>query len=160
MLKVGQSAPAFELPDADMNLVCLSDFRGTQNVVLYFYPKDDTPGCTMEAIDFSEIQEDFAGLDTVVIGVSRDDCFTHGAFRDKHGLSVCLLADTDAEASETYGVMIDREVEGKGKKRCLQRSTFVIDKQGVLRHAFYGVTPRQHAVEMLSRIRELDQACR
>jgi len=156
MLKAGQSAPMFELPDADLNLVRLSDFWGTQNVVLYFYPKDDTLGCTMEAIDFSELQDKFAELDTVVIGVSRDDCFTHGAFRDKHGLSVYLLADTDAEVCEPYGVMLDREVEGKGKKRCLQRSTFIIDKQGVLRHACYGVTPRQHAEEMLNRIRELD----
>jgi peroxiredoxin len=105
MLNVGRSAPSFELPDADLNLVRLSDFRGTQNVVLYFYPNDDTPGCTMEAIDFSELQDDFADLDTVVIGVSRDDCFTHGAFRDKHGLSVYLLADTDAEVCEPYGVM-------------------------------------------------------
>ena len=160
MLKVGQTAPAFELPDADMNLVRLSDFRGRRNVVLYFYPKDDTPGCTMEAIDFSELQDEFTGLDTVVIGVSRDDCFSHGAFRDKHGLSVCLIADTDAEACEPYGVMLDREVEGKGKKRCLQRSTFIIDKEGVLRYARYGVTPRQHAEDILDLVRELDQACR
>ena len=156
MLKVGQSAPVFELPDADLNLVRPSDFRDAQNVVLYFYPKDDTPGCTMETLDFSELENDFAGLDTVVIGVSRDDCFSHGAFRDKHGLSVRLLADADAEACEPYGVMLDREVERKGTKRCLQRSTFIIDKQGVLRHAYYGVTPRQHAEEVLNRIKELD----
>jgi peroxiredoxin Q/BCP len=155
MLNVGQSAPVFELPDADMNLVRLSEFRGKQNVVLYFYPKDDTPGCTTEAIEFSDLQVEFDGLNTVVIGVSRDDCFSHGAFRDKHGLSVCLLADTDAEVCEHYGVMLDREVEGKGKKRCLQRSTFIIDKQGVLRHAFYGVNPRRHAAEILNRIRKL-----
>lgn len=115
-----------------MNLVCLADFRGIQNVVPYFYPQDDAPGCTMQAIDFSELLDDFARLDAVVIGVSRDDCFSHGACRDKHGLRVCLLADTDAEACEPYGALLDREVDGKGKKRCLQRSTFIIDKQGVL----------------------------
>lgn len=160
MLKVGQTAPTFELPDADMNLVCLSDFRGKQNVVLYFYPKDDTPGCTLEAIEFSEMQDEFAALDAAVIGVSRDDCFSHAAFRDKHGLSIWLLADTDSEVCEPYGVMLDREVEGKGMKRCLQRSTFIIDKQGVLRHVQYGVNPRQHAAEILNHIRELDEACK
>ncbi len=155
MLKVGQAAPAFEIPDADMNMVRLADFRGSNNVVVYFYPKDDTPGCTTEAIEFSDMQDEFAGLDTVVLGISRDDCLTHSAFRDKHGLSVSLLADTDGEVCEAYGVMVDRELEGVGTRRCLLRSTFIIDKQGVLRDAFYGVNPRGHAHEILERVRGL-----
>lgn len=155
MLKVGQSAPAFEIPDADMNLVRLSDFLGKKHVIVYFYPKDDTPGCTTEAIEFSDAEDDFAGADTVVLGVSRDDCLTHGAFRDKHGLSVTLLSDTDGEVCEAFGVMVDREVEGLGTRRVMMRSTFIIDKQGVLRDAFYGVNPRGHAVEILERVKEL-----
>ena len=155
MLKVGQSAPAFEIPDADMSLVRLTDFRGRKNVVVYFYPKDDTPGCTTEAIEFSDIEDEFTAVDTVVLGISRDDCLTHSAFRDKHALSITLLSDSDADVCEAYGVMVDREVEGMGTKRCLLRSTFIIDKQGVLREAFYGVNPRGHAREILDRVREL-----
>ena len=155
MLKVGKPVPGFEIPDADMNMVRLSDFRGTSNVVVYFYPKDDTPGCTMEAIEFSDMKDEFDGLETVVLGISRDDCLTHSVFRDKHGLSVSLLADTDAEVCEAYGVMFDREVEGMGTRRGLVRSTFIIDKQGVLRDAFYGVNPRGHAREILERVKGL-----
>lgn len=155
MLKVGQSAPVFEIPDADMNLVRLSDFLGKKHVVVYFYPKDDTPGCTTEAIEFSDAEDDFSGADTVVLGVSRDDCLTHSAFRDKHGLSVTLLSDTDGEVCEAFGVMVDREVEGLGTRRVMMRSTFIIDKDGVLRDAFYGVNPRGHAREILERVKEL-----
>jgi peroxiredoxin Q/BCP len=155
MLKVGQPVPGFELPDADMNMVRLSDFQGANNVVVYFYPKDDTPGCTTEAIEFSDLQDDFARLDTVILGISRDDCLTHSAFRDKHGLAVSLLADTDAEVCEVYGVMVDREVEGVGTRRTMVRSTFIVDKQGVLRDAFYGVNPRGHAREILEKVRGL-----
>ena len=155
MLRVGQSAPVFELPDADMNLVNLPDYQGRKNVVVYFYPKDDTPGCTMEAIEFSDVQDEFDTLDTVVLGISRDDCLTHSAFRDKHGLSVSLLADTEGEVCESYGVMVDREVEGVGVRRSMVRSTFIIDKQGVLRDAFYGVSPRGHAREILERVKGL-----
>jgi len=155
MLKVGQSAPVFEIPDADMNLVRLSDFLGKKHVVVYFYPKDDTPGCTTEAIEFSDAEDDFSGADAVVLGVSRDDCLTHSAFRDKHGLSVTLLSDTDGEVCEAFGVMVDREVEGLGTRRVMMRSTFIIDKDGVLRDAFYGVNPRGHAREILERVKEL-----
>ena len=98
MLRAGQSAPLFTLPDADMEMVSLAEFRDRMNVVLYFYPKDDTPGCTREAIDFSDRENDFAELKTTVLGVSRDDCLSHGAFRDKHGLSVRLL-----EGASTLG---------------------------------------------------------
>jgi peroxiredoxin Q/BCP len=155
MLKVGQPAPAFDLPDADLNVVSLDGYKGTNNVVLYFYQKDHTPGCTIEAIDFSELQDAFLSLDTVVLGVSMDDCMSHGSFRDKHGLAVQLLADAEGEVCTKYGVLQEKEVDGKSKKRCIIRSTFVIDKKGFVRHALYGVNARGHANEVLNLVKEL-----
>lgn len=155
MLKVGQSAPTFDLPDGDMNLVSLGGYRGLNNVVLYFYPKDDTPGCTLEAIDFSDLQDEFSDLDTVVLGVSMDDCMSHGAFRDKHGLAVQLLADAEGEVCEQYGVLHEKEMQGRAKKRCILRSTFVIDKNGAVRHVLYGVNARGHAIDVLNLVKEL-----
>ncbi|MCC7487618.1 MAG: peroxiredoxin [Burkholderiales bacterium] len=152
LLQPGQPAPRFSLPDPDLNPVSLDDFRNRRNVVLYFYPKDDTPGCTMEAIDFSELEDDFGALKTIVLGVNMDDCVSHGAFRDKHGLSVQLLADVDGEVCRDYRVLQEKEVEGR-KKTCVVRSTFIIDRKGQLRHVFYGVTPRGHAAEMLDLVR-------
>jgi peroxiredoxin Q/BCP len=151
-LQAGQIAPGFELPDADMNTVSLERYRNRRNVVLYFYPKDDMPGCTMEAIEFSELEEDFGALKTVVLGVSMDDCLTHGTFRDKHGLSVQLLADVDGEVCRRYGVLHDKEVEGR-KKTCILRSTFIIDRKGCLKHALYGVSARGHAEEVLGLVK-------
>ena len=84
MLQIGQPAPAFSLPDASMEMMSLSSYRGKKNVVLYFYPKDGTPGCTIQAIDFSDREKEFQRLDTVIFGVSRDDVLSHAAFRDEH----------------------------------------------------------------------------
>ena len=156
MLQAGQSAPDFTLPDADMEMVSLAEFRNRYNVVLYFYPKDDTPGCTREAIDFSDRENEFAALDTVVLGVSRDDCLAHGAFRDKHGLSVRLLSYADCEACEKYFVLQQREVEGV-RRLGVMRSTFVIDRQGTLRHALYGVKAAGHADDVLELVRRLNK---
>ncbi|MEQ1774689.1 MAG: peroxiredoxin [Burkholderiales bacterium] len=151
MLQTGQLAPGFELPDADMNVVSLEHFRD-HNVVLYFYPRDDLPGCTIEAIDFSEREDKFAKLKTVVLGVSMDDCVSHGAFRDKHGLAVQLLADMEGEVCNRYGVLHEKEHDGK-KKMCIQRSTFIISRKGVVTHAMYGVSPRGHAEAVLDLIK-------
>lgn len=153
MLEPGRPAPGFELPDADMNVVNLESFRN-QNVVLYFYPRDGTPGCTMEAIDFSELDDEFARLKTVVLGVSMDDCLSHGAFRDKHGLSVQLLSDMEGEVCGSYGVLVEKEYEGR-RKMCIQRSTFIIDGDGMVKHALYGVSPRGHAATVLKLVRHL-----
>ncbi len=155
MLQAGKSAPAFALPDADMESFDLSDLRGKKHVVLYFYPKDDTPGCTMEAIDFTDHEDAFARHGCVIVGVSRDDCISHAEFRDKHGLSVRLLADTECEVSKRYGVWQLKEKDGV-KKHGIVRSTFVIDKKGVLRHALYGVNPKGHALEVLELVKKLD----
>ncbi len=154
MLQAGQPAPGFELPDADMQAVSLDGFRNRSNVVLYFYPKDDTPSCTMQAIDFSDTLDQFTALETVVLGISMDDCLSHGSFRDKHGLAMQLLADVDGEVCGQYGVLHEKEHDGS-KKTCIQRSTFIIDKRGVLRHALYGVGPRGHAAEVLGLIRKM-----
>lgn len=154
MLQVGQAAPVVSLPDADMEMVKLAAFKG-KKIVLYFYPKDDTPGCTIEAIDFSDHEDEFARLETVVLGVSRDDCISHAAFRDKHGLTVRLLADTEGEACAKYGVWQEKEKDGV-KKMGVIRSTFLIDRRGILRHALYGVNPRGHAAEVINLIKTME----
>ncbi len=153
-LTTGMEAPHFELPDADMQTFSLTSQQGKKNVVLYFYPKDDTPGCTLEANEFSELEEEFAKFDTIVIGISRDDCLSHASFRDKYGLSVLLLSDPDARVCKRYGVMYEKEVDGQ-KKLSIKRSTFVIDRRGDLRHVVYGVQAHGHAQEILNLIKEL-----
>ena len=154
MLTTGDTAPEFELPDADMHRISSSDFRGSQNIVLYFYPKDDTPGCTIEATDFSDLLPEFEALDTVVLGVSRDTCMSHGDFRDKYGLSVQLLADTDGQTCQDYGVWQEREKNGE-MRMTIVRSTFIIDKQGRIRQALYDVKPKGHAAAVLDLVRAL-----
>lgn len=154
MLTVGDVAPTFSVPDSDMTVVELAELRGSKNVVLYFYPKDDTPGCTVEAIEFTNIADDFGEADTVIMGVSRDDCVSHAAFRDKHGLTVRLLADTEGELCNKYGVWQEKEKDGV-KKWGIVRATFVIDKAGVIRHAQYGVNARGHAAEILKIVKAL-----
>ncbi len=153
-LTAGVDAPHFELPDADMETFALTSLQGRKNVVLYFYPKDDTPGCTMEANEFSDLEEEFDKFDTVVIGISRDDCLSHASFRDKYGLSVLLLSDPDARICKRYGVMYEKEVDGH-KKLSIKRSTFIIDKQGKLLHAIYGVHAHGHAQEILNLTKEI-----
>ena len=153
-LTAGTEAPHFELPDSDMRTFSLASQQGKKSVVLYFYPKDDTPGCTLEANEFSALEHEFSKLDTIVIGISRDDCLSHASFRDKYGLSVLLLSDPDARVCKRYGVMYEKEVEGQ-KKLSVKRSTFVIDQQGKLRHVIYGVQAHGHAQEILNVIKEL-----
>lgn len=154
MLQIGHAAPTFNLPDAEMENIKLADFKGKQHVVLYFYPRDNTPGCTLEAIEFSDMDDDFIKLKTAVLGVSRDDCLSHAAFRDKHGLAVRLLADTEGAVCNKYGVWQEKEKDGV-KKMGILRSTFIIDKNGILRHALYGVTAKGHAAEVLKLIKAL-----
>ena len=153
MLEPGSHAPDFTLPDADMALHKLSKLKG-KVVVLYFYPKDDTPGCTIQAIEFSDLEEQFAHYGAVVIGISRDDCMSHADFRDKHGLGVNLLSDEDGKVCEKYGVWQEKQKDGV-KKMGIVRSTFVIDREGCLRHAEYGVSPKGHAGQILNIVKEL-----
>lgn len=153
-LQAGMDAPQFELPDADMEMFNLASLRGKKNVVLYFYAKDDTPGCTMEANEFSDLEDSFSRLDTIVVGVNRDECLSHAEFRDKYGLSVLLLSDVESRVCKKYGVLYDKEVDGH-KKLAIQRSTFIIDKEGKLHSVMYGVHAHGHAHEILSLIKEL-----
>ena len=161
MLQPGDRAPPFELPDADLEVVALDQFIGRWAVVLYFYPKDDTPGCTIEAVEFSERMEDFQRAGAAVLGVSRDDVESHGCFRDRHGLAVRLLSDVDLEVARAYGVTQEKPVEGaEGVARtrtAVQRSTFLIDRSGIVRAALYGVGARGHAEEMLEKVKQLQQ---
>ena len=154
MLQTGHAAPSFTLPDADMSMVKLADYKGKRHVVLYFYPRDDTPGCTLEAIEFSDLDDELSNHDAVVLGVSRDDCMSHASFRDKHGIAVRLLADTEGTVCNKYGVWQEKEKDGQ-KKMGIVRSTFVIDKTGTVRHALYGVTPKGHAHEVLRLVKAL-----
>ncbi|MEJ2424583.1 MAG: peroxiredoxin [Candidatus Thiodiazotropha sp.] len=151
MLNPGDKAPPFELPDSDMHPISSEQFANDKVLVLYFYPKDDTTGCTIEAVELSDLIDEFARYDTQVLGISRDDCVSHAAFRDKHGLTVQLLADTDGEVCQAYDVW--REKEKNGEKRMgILRSTFIIDKSGIIRHALYDVKPKGHAAQVLELI--------
>ena len=154
MLQSNQPAPDFRAPNQHHRPVALADFRGKQHVVLYFYPKDDTPGCTIEANQFTALASEFAKYDAVVIGVSKDSCASHQAFIDKYGLQLDLLADTNGELCQHYGVWQEKE-KNDVKKWGIVRSTFIIDKNGTLREAFYGVNADGHAQAMLERVRQL-----
>jgi len=154
MLQPGDQAPPFSLPDADMERVNLEQYRGNNHLVLYFYPKDDTPGCTIEALEFTDLQPEFSALDTLILGVSKDNCVSHGAFRDKHGIDVRLLADPEGEACEAYDVWREKEAHGE-KRMGIVRSTFIVDKSGTIRHALYDIKPKGHAAQVLELLREL-----
>jgi peroxiredoxin len=154
MLEAKQAAPLFSSKNQNNDIVNLADFKGKKNVVLYFYPKDDTPGCTIEANDFTRLAGEFAKLDTVVIGVSKDSCASHTDFINKFDLKVDLLADTEGELCESYGVWREREKNGV-KSMAVLRSTFIIDKQGALADVAYGVNHEGHAEEVLEKIKKL-----
>ena len=154
MLEKHQKAPDFNVPNQNNEMITLSQYQGDKNVVLYFYPKDDTPGCTIEANQFTELASEFAQYDTVVLGVSKDSCESHQAFIDKFGLKVDLLADTSGELCEAYDVWQEKEKNGV-KKMGIVRSTFLINKAGELIDVQYGVTPDGHAQEILDKVKTL-----
>jgi peroxiredoxin len=155
MLEKNQTAPEFNSPNQNNEMVSLSQFKGQKNVVLYFYPKDDTPGCTIEANEFTTLASEFAAADSVVIGVSKDSCASHQAFIDKFGLKVDLLADTSGKVCADYGVWQEKEKNGE-KKMGIVRSTFIINKAGILEATIYGVSPDGHAQAMLDLVKTLD----
>ena len=154
MLEKNQAAPVFSTPNQKNEMINLSDFSGNKNVVLYFYPKDDTPGCTIEANQFTELAGEFSKVDTVVLGVSKDSCESHQAIIDKFGLNVDLLADMNGELCDAYDVWQEKEKNGV-KKMGIVRSTFLINKEGVLEDVIYGVTADGHAQEMLNKVKQL-----
>ncbi|MBL7002739.1 MAG: peroxiredoxin [Gammaproteobacteria bacterium] len=148
MLETNQTAPDFISVDELGNTLCLKDFKALKNVVLYFYPKDDTSGCTIEANQFTSLVNEFDKLDTIIIGVSKDSCDSHQAFIEKFGLKVRLMADTSGEVCEAYGVWQEKEKNGV-KKMGIVRSTFIIDKNANLLSVEYGVNADGHAQSVL-----------
>lgn len=153
-LKEGLTAPGFSLPDEGGGTVSLQDYTGSQNVVLYFYPKDDTPGCTAEGIAFSEKKPDFDALDTVIFGVSADSAGKHVKFKDKHGLTIRLLADEDKKAIKAYGVWVEKSMYGR-KYMGIERTTFVIGKNGKIARIWRKVKVKNHAEAVLQAVRAL-----
>lgn len=151
-LAPGCAAPLFALPDADMAPFDLHDVLSHAAVVLCFYPRDGTPACTRQALEFSDHEDDFANAGAVVVGISPDDCLTHAAFRDEHGISIRLLSDPDLEVCRLYGVLHRRE----GSERdTVRRTTILIDRAGVVRHLIDDVQLRGHAAEVLKLVREI-----
>lgn len=146
MIEKGSEAPDFTLASDEGGAVTLSDLRG-QKVVLYFYPKDDTPGCTVQACDFRDTAPAFEKLEAKVLGVSPDSVESHAKFRKKHGLNFPLLADEDHRVSEAYGVWKERSMYGR-KFMGIERSTFLIDEDGAVAEVWRKVRPKGHA-EML-----------
>ncbi|HEY0175004.1 MAG TPA: thioredoxin-dependent thiol peroxidase [Pedobacter sp.] len=151
-LKEGQQAPEFTAADQDGNTVTLSQFRG-KKVVLYFYPKDDTPGCTAEACDFRDNYQGLMAKGIIVLGVSVDDEKSHQKFAAKHSLPFTLLADTDKKIVEAYGVWGEKNMYGK-KYMGTNRSTFIIDENGLISHIIKKVdtkTPTAQVLELLEK---------
>ena len=152
-LSPGQDAPQFELPRDGGGTLTLSALRG-KAVVLYFYPKDDTSGCTAEAIDFSALKPDFAKAGAVVIGMSPDSAKKHDKFKAKHGLSVDLVADEERKAIEAYGVWAEKSMYGR-KYMGVERTTFLIDSDGKIARIWPKVKVPGHAAEVLEAVRAL-----
>ncbi len=153
-LKTGDEAPTFVLPSDRGEDVDLQSFRGKKNVVLYFYPKDSTPGCTTEACNFRDAVFEFNKVDTVVLGVSRDSVASHQRFVEKQGLNFPLLSDADGKVCEAYGVYRLKKNYGREYMGIL-RSTFIIGKDGRIKHAIYGVKVKGHADGVLFAVQEI-----
>lgn len=154
MLQANTPAPDFNVTDQNNKMVNLADFKNQKNIVLYFYPKDDTPGCTIEANQFTDLADEFTKLDTVILGVSKDGCDSHQAFIKKFAIKIDLLADTDGKLCDAYDVWQEKERNGE-KKMGIVRSTFIIDKSGELVDVEYGVAAEGHAQLVLDKVKAL-----
>jgi peroxiredoxin Q/BCP len=152
-LNVGHRAPQFSLSADDDSIVSLTDFKG-KNVVLYFYPKDDTPGCTLEACGFQEALPSVHGLNAVLLGVSKDSTASHRKFKAKHNLTFPLLSDAEGQLCEAYHTWIEKSMYGK-KYMGIDRSTFLIDGDGLLRHIWRGVKVAGHIPAVLEALKEM-----
>ena len=151
MIEIGAKAPVFTLPDKDGNPVSLESFRG-RKVVLYFYPKDNTPGCTRQGCAFAAAYDEFRSLDTAVIGISKDSAASHRRFAEKHNLPFILLADTELEAIKAYGVWQEKKLYGKTSMGVV-RTTFIIDENGNIEKIMPKVKPDTNAAEILEYLR-------
>ncbi len=148
ILEVGAKAPDFTIDNDLGETVSLSDFQG-KKVILYFYPKDNTPGCTVEAQQFNEAYQTLAKAGYVVLGVSRDTVKRHVNFKEKYDLQFNLLADTDETVCHLYGVMKEKKLYGKVSIG-IERSTFVIDEKGIISHIYRGVKAKEHVGQVLA----------
>ena len=153
MLNENDPAPDVALTGADGEAVRLGDFKG-QKLVVYFYPKDDTSGCTREAQDFTELAQEFEANGTWVIGVSKDSPKSHTRFRDKYELKVRLLSDTDGTACEAFGTWVEKSMYGR-KYMGIERATFLIDRDGVVKRVWRKVSVPGHAEEVLKAAQDL-----
>ncbi len=156
MLEPGTAAPDFTLSDQDGSLVALKDLRG-KTVVLYFYPKADTPGCTTQACSVRDHSDAYAAHDAVVLGVSPDPVARVKAFHDKHAMNFTLLADADHAVAEQYGAWVEKSRDGRTYWG-VQRSTFVIAPDGTVAHVLEKVSPKTHDAEVLKVLDELTGA--
>lgn len=152
-LSEGMKAPEFHMPTDGGGEVRLSELAG-KTVVLYFYPKDSTPGCTTEAIDFSALKKDFDAANAVVVGVSRDSVKRHDNFKTKNELHVILGADLDGKVTEDYGVWVEKSLYGR-KYMGIQRATFLIDSQGLILNIWPKVKVKGHAADVLAAAQSL-----
>ena len=150
MLETGMTAPEFTLPDQNGNAVSLSDFRG-KKVILYFYPKDNTPGCTRQACAFSAAYREFQEKNAVIIGISRDSIPSHSKFADKYSLPFLLLSDPDRQAIEAYGVWQEKKTAGKVSMGIV-RTTYVLDEAGIILRIMPKVKPDTNAAEILAEL--------
>lgn len=153
-LAIGAKAPSFDLPAFPEGRHKLSQYKGKMNVVLYFYPRDDTPGCTTEACGFRDQLETFSSADTVVLGVSTDTVESHKKFAEKFSLPFPLLADVDHSIAEKYGVWVEKNMYGK-KSMGIQRATFLIDKSGKIAAVWPKVKVDGHVAEVAAAIESL-----
>ena len=153
-VEIGKIAPSFNLPCDEEVLIDLSDLRG-KNVVLYFYPKDDTPGCTIEAQDFTANIEKFKKLDTIVLGVSKDSIKSHCKFIEKYDINFNLISDETGELCSKYDVLKEKSMFGK-KYFGIDRSTFIIDRKGNIVKIYRGVKVNGHVDEVLTFLEKLE----
>ncbi len=153
MLEIGKKAPAFSLETEEGSKTALKDLKG-KKVILYFYPKDDTPGCTKEAIGFSADLAKFKRANAVVIGVSRDPLAKHKKFKDKHDLKVILGSDENGVVTEKYGVWVEKKNYGRTYMG-IERSTFLIDEKGVIRQIWRKVRVADHVEDVLNAAKAL-----
>lgn len=148
MLEVGTIVKDFSLPDSEGKIRKLSEFYG-KPLVLYFYPKDDTPGCTTQACTFRDLYEDFTSRNIQVIGISKDDPKKHLAFKEKYRLPFILLSDHQSDICEYFGVWVEKSMYGK-KYMGIQRATFILDNQGIITHVFEKASPDNNAQDILN----------
>jgi peroxiredoxin Q/BCP len=152
-LKPGDRAPAFNLPTDGGGSVSLASLKGNA-IVLYFYPKDDTSGCTLEARDFSKAAKSFKAADAVVIGVSKDNVTSHDKFKAKHNLALTLASDEETKVAKTYGVWVKKSMYGR-QYMGIERATFLIDARGVIRKIWRKVKVPGHVADVLSAVKAL-----